>query len=235
MNKKDDNLYNATSHFHFISHTTRPTRTTRVTLVTTDSPTEAPVQHLLEERLDENLDDPGGDHRDPREQHEQHEQREQREQRTIEENYEIDEEKEEIITISMNLILLISNVSVASVAKASTLSTPYKMFFLSIYLPPSSFVVSMSVLHKQRAKVVVLIGLPRHSTIAPRGIKINVLNVKTLFYSISSIFLTITVNKLNTKYLKFKFICQCKMVSHHQLIKYKQYTYLSYLNHQNQN
>jgi hypothetical protein len=185
--------------FSFISHTTRSTRTTRVTLVTTDNPTEAPVQHLLEERLDENLDDPGGDHRDSREQHEQ---REQREQRTIEENYEIDEEKEEIITISMNLILLISNVSVASVAKASTLSTLYKMFFLSIYLPPSFFVVSMSVLHKQRAKVVVLIGLPRHSTIAPRGIKINVLNVKTLCYLTIPTLITTILNKLIVKILE---------------------------------
>ena len=123
----------------------------------------------------------------------------------------------------MNLILLISNVSVASVAKASTLSTPYKMFFLSIYRPPSSFVVSMSVLHKQRAKVVVLTGLPRHSTIAPRGIKINVLNVKTLFYLTSFILQTITLNKLITKLMNSEFICPYKMLSHHQKSKIKQY------------
>ena len=65
MNKKIDKLYNITSYFHSMSHTTRPI------LLTTDELTEATDQHSLEERLDENLDVPCGDLRDPREQYKQ--------------------------------------------------------------------------------------------------------------------------------------------------------------------
>ena len=117
------------------------------------------------------------------------------------------------------------NVSVASVAKANTLSISHKTLFLSIFLPTLLYVVSKSVFHNQKAKVEVLTGLPRHSIIALRGIKINVFNVKTLFYSKSLHILTLPLNKPSSKYSNF--ICLNKTVIPHWLIKNKQYESIS--------
>ena len=114
-----------------------------------------PTEYLAE--TTESTDKPRGDLRVPRDPQEQCE---QREQHTIEEIYEIYEEKEEKINsalIKLSLLFVcisISIVSVASVAKANTLSiSPHYFLFLSTYLPPLLYVVSKSVLLNQKAKV----------------------------------------------------------------------------------
>ena len=175
-----------------------------------------PTEYLAE--TTESTDKPRGDLRVPRDPQEQ---REQREQHTIEEIYEIYEEKEEKINsalIKLSLLFVcisISIVSVASVAKANTLSiSPHYFLFLSTYLPPLLYVVSKSVLLNQIAKVVVLTGLPRHSTTAPRGIKINVFNVKTLSYSTILNMLTLPLNKLKSKYSKFICLNKTGLILH---------------------
>ena len=112
------------------------------------------------------------------------------------------------------------NVSIASVAKANTLSISHKMLSLSTYLPPLLYVVSKSVFQNQKAKVEVLLGLPRHSITALRGIKINVLNVKTLFNNLS-----LTMNKSSSKYSNF--ICLNKTVISDRLFNEKQQVIVS--------
>ena len=207
--RNDDKRYNTYFYFHFMSHTTMVHRTA-------DELTEATIQLPLEERCEENIDEPREDREDLTVLREQHKQREQREQRAFEEYYEIYEEKEEIINVAMitNLFSFSNvNVSVASVAKANTLSISHKTLFLSIFLPPLLYVVSKSVFHNQKAKVEVLTGLLRHSIIALRGIKINVFNVKTLFYSKSLHILTLPLNKPSSKYSNF--ICLNKTVIPH--------------------
>ena len=83
------------------------------------------------------------------------------------------------LTLIYNILSM--NLSVVSIAKANAQSRSVnKYLLLSIYPPPLSCVVSMSILQNLRAEVVVHNGLPRHSIIALRGIKTNVLNVKTL-------------------------------------------------------